>query len=308
MSMKILVTGGAGFIGSNVVDAYVKAGHQVAVVDNLTTGKKENLNPQAKFYEIDIRDKQKLSTVVSEFSPEVINHHAAQIDVRKSVADPVYNAEVNEVGTLNLLAAAVKVKVKKVIFSSTGGAIYGEVKEKGGADENHPQEPISPYAITKRSAEMYLHSYKINQGLNYTVLRYGNVYGPRQDPLGEAGVIAIFCGKILKGEPPTMYGDGKQLRDYVYVGDVAELNLLVLEKGADQIFNVGTGKGTTVNELFFHLKELMKFAKEAAYAPPRTGELFRSVLNCKKIEKGLGWKAKTDIRAGLQKTLDWYKV
>ena len=210
--MKILVTGGAGFIASNIVDAYVEAGHQVAIVDNLTTGKKENLNPKAEFFPVDIRD-ARLAEVMAEFAPDIVNHHAAQIDVRKSVTDPIYNAEVNDIGTLNLLNQAVKCKVKKVIFSSTGGAIYGEVTKKSGAGENHPQEPISPYAITKRTVEMYLYAYKALHGLNYTVLRYGNVYGPRQDPLGEAGVIAIFCGKMLKGEIPTIFGDGKQLRD-----------------------------------------------------------------------------------------------
>jgi len=305
--MKILVTGGAGFIGSNVVDVYVSAGHEVAVVDNLTTGKKRNLNPQAKFYEIDIRDKA-LAQVIAEFSPEIINHHAAQIDVRKSVSDPIYNADVNELGTLNLLEAAVKAKVKKVIFSSTGGALYGEVAEKNGADENHALEPISPYAITKRSVEMYLYAYKANAGLNYTVLRYGNVYGPRQDPLGEAGVIAIFCGKMLKDAAPTIYGDGKQLRDYVYVGDIADVNLLVLEKGSGMTFNIGMGRGISVNELFACLKEIMEFKKEVIYAPPRAGELFRSVLNSKKIEKELGWKTKIDIKSGLKKTLNWYKT
>lgn len=305
--MKILVTGGAGFIGSNVVDAYVEAGHDVAVLDNLTTGKRENLNPKAKFYEIDLRNKEKLAHAILEFSPEVINHHAAQIDVRKSVADPVYNAEVNEIGTLNLLDAAVRSKVAKIIFSSTGGALYGEVEKKSGADEKTSIEPISPYAITKRSAELYLHAYFVNHGLSYTVLRYGNVYGPRQDPLGEAGVIAIFCGKMLNGERPTIYGDGEQLRDYICVGDVAELNLLVLDKGKNQIFNVGTAKGTSVNELFGNLKAIMKFEKEADNAPARTGELFRSVLNCKKVKNELGWKAKTSIKKGLKLTLKWYK-
>lgn len=306
--MKILVTGGAGFIGSNVVDTYIEAGHEVAVVDNLTTGKRENLNPKAKFYEVDIRDKGKLSQAITEFAPEIINHHAAQIDVRKSVSDPIYNAEVNELGTLNLLEAAVKSKVRKVVFASTGGAIYGEVTKKSGADEDHSQEPISPYAVTKRSAEMYFHSYKVNHGLNYTVLRYGNVYGPRQDPLGEAGVIAIFCGKMLKAEQPTIYGDGSQLRDYIYVGDAAAVNLLVLEKGNNQIYNIGAGKGTSVNELFAYLKEITKFEKEAVYAPPRTGELFRSVLNCKKIKKELNWKAKTGIKKGLKLALKQYRT
>lgn len=305
--MKILVTGGAGFIGSNVVDAYVGAGHEVAVLDNLTTGKRENLNPEAKFYQIDIRDKGKLTQAVLEFSPAVINHHAAQIDVRKSVADPVFNAEVNEIGTLNLLDAAVKAGTKKVVFSSTGGALYGEVTKKSGADESHPQEPISPYAITKRAAEMYLHASHVNHGLNYTILRYGNVYGPRQDPLGEAGVIAIFCGKMLKSEAPIIFGDGNQLRDYVFVGDVAELNLLVLDKGDNQIYNVGSGRGTSVNDLFANLKTLLKFAGSAVYAPPRRGELFRSVLNCKKIRRELNWKAKASIKKGLKLTLKWHQ-
>ena len=305
--MKILVTGGAGFIGSNIVDAYIEAGHEVAVVDNLSTGKKENLNPQAKFYNIDVRDK-KLAAVIAEFSPEIINHHAAQIDVRKSVSNPIYNADVNELGTLNLLEAAVKAKVPKIIFSSTGGALYGEVENKAGADEKTPIEPLSPYAITKRSIELYLYAYSVNHGLTYTILRYGNVYGPRQDPLGEAGVIAIFCGKMLKGEQPTIYGDGKQLRDYVYVGDVAKANLLALTEGKNNTFNVGAGIGTSVNELFAVLKNLMDFKKDAVYAPPRIGELFRSVLNCQKIKKELGWQAKTDIKQGLQSTLDWYKA
>lgn len=304
--MKILVTGGAGFIGSNVVDAYIEAGHEVAILDNLSTGKKENLNSKAKFFEADLRDKN-LSSVIAEFSPDIINHHAAQIDVRKSVTDPVYNAEVNDIGALNLLEAAVSNNVKKFVFASTGGAIYGEVEKKGGADEKHPQEPISPYAITKRTTELYLHAYHVNRGLKYTVLRYGNVYGPRQDPLGEAGVIAIFCGRMLEGKECTIYGDGKQLRDYVYVGDVAQANLLALDKGDNQIFNIGTGKGTSVNDLYLTLKELLKFGKDAKYAPARAGELFRSVLSAKKIKRELGWKAKNSIKKGLKQTLKWYK-
>ena len=304
--MRILVTGGAGFIGSNVVDAYIKAGHEVFIIDNLSTGKKDNLNPQAKFFQLDLRDKS-LGEVIAQIKPELINHIAAQIDVRKSVADPVYNADVNELGTLNLLNAAVAVKVKKVLFSSTGGAIYGEVKKKSGATEEHPQEPISPYAITKRSVELYLYAYKVNHGLDYTVLRYGNVYGPRQDPLGEAGVIAIFIGKMLKGERPMIFGDGEQLRDYVYVGDVAAANMIALEKGSGEIFNVGTGKGTSVNTLFLLLKELLKFQAEAIYQPPRAGELFRSVLNIKKSKKELGWRPTVGMKKGLKKTLQWYR-
>lgn len=305
--MKILVTGGAGFIGSNVVDACIEAGHEVAALDNLSTGKRGNLNPKAVFFEIDLRDPN-IKDVLADFRPEIINHHAAQIDVRKSLTEPIHNAEINELGTLNLLEAAVKNKIRKIIFASTGGAIYGEVKKKEGADENHPQEPISPYAITKRCVEMYLYAYKQLYGLNYTVLRYGNVYGPRQDPLGEAGVIAIFCGKMLKGEIPTIYGDGKQLRDYVFVGDVARANLAALKKGSGEIFNIGRGEGVSVNQLFNNLKAILKFDGKPIYAPPRAGELFRSVLNCKKAKKGLNWKAKFAIKKGLEKTLDWYNA
>src|SRR3989339_1917040 len=299
--MKIVVTGGAGFIGSNVVDTYVEAGHEVLIIDNLSTGKEENLNTKANFEKIDIRDK-KVHDIISSFSPDVINHIAAQIDVRKSLSDPVFNAEVNELGMLNILETAVKTKAKKLLFSSTGGAIYGEIKEKDVADEGHPQEPISPYAITKRAGELYLYAYHVNYGLNYTVLRYGNVFGPRQDPLGEAGVIAIFCGKMLKGEVPTIYGDGEQLRDYVFVADVASANLLALQKGENQIFNIGTGVGTSVNQLFGYLKSLLKFKDDAVYAPARAGELFRSVLNAKRAEKLLGWEPTADVKTGLQKT------
>jgi UDP-glucose 4-epimerase len=304
--MKILVTGGAGFIGSHVTDALLAAGHEVAVLDNLTTGKKENLNPRAEFFPLDLRD-PRLAEAVNDFAPAVIAHLAAQIDVRKSVSDPVFNAEVNELGSLNLLGAAVKSKVGKVIFSSTGGALYGEVAEPAGADENHAQEPISPYAITKRSVEMYLYAYAQLYGLKFTALRYGNVFGPRQDPLGEAGVIAIFCGKLLAGEAPTIYGDGRQLRDYVYVTDVAEANLRALAAGDNQTINIGTGVGTAVNELFAALKELLNFGPPAVYAPPRAGELFRSVLDCRRAERLLSWRPRTALRAGLERTLAWYR-
>lgn len=304
--MKILVTGGAGFIGSNVVDAFVLAGHEVAILDNLTTGKKENLNAAAKFFQADLRDRAQVDRVMTEFSPRIVNHHAAQIDVRRSLAEPIYNAEVNELGTLNLLEAAVQRGVEKIIFASTGGAIYGEVSDQAGAAEDHPQEPISPYAITKRAVEMYLYAYQKLRGLNFTVLRYGNVFGPRQDPLGEAGVIAIFCGKLLQGKTATIYGDGEQLRDYVYVGDVAAANLIALTRGENKIFNIGTGVGTSVNQLFAHLRALTKFSGKAVYAPARAGELFRSVLNADRAKKELGWQAKHDIRSGLKLTLDWY--
>src|SRR3989339_699488 len=303
--MRVLVTGGAGFIGSNIVDRYLEAGHEVAVLDDLSTGKRENLNSKATFFQTDLRDLS-LTKLIADFKPEIITHLAAQIDVRKSVADPINNAEINELGTLNLLNAARDAKVNKIIFSSTGGALYGEVKGSSGAAEDHPMEPISPYAITKRSVEMYLHAYFQLYGLKYTVLRYGNVYGPRQDPLGGGGGIAIFFGKLMKKEVPTIYGDGEQLRDYIYVAEVADVNLIALTKGDNRVFNVGTGEGTSVNQLYAILKELFKFDQEAVYLPSRAGELFRSVLDCRLAKNELGWQANCDIKEGLRRTVAWY--
>ncbi|OGC03748.1 UDP-glucose 4-epimerase [candidate division WOR-1 bacterium RIFOXYA12_FULL_43_27] len=305
--MKILVTGGAGFIGSNIADSYIEAEHEVVIVDNLSSGKEKNINPKAKFYQADIQDKEALEKIFESEKPEIINHHAAQIDVRKSVTDPVFNAKVNEIGTLNLLELAVKHKTKKFILASTGGALFGEIKEKRGAKEDHALEPISPYAITKRAAELYLAAYHANYGLNYTVLRYGNVFGPRQDPHGEAGVIAIFIGKLNANESPFIYGNGRQLRDYVYVKDVCAANLLALKKGNNKIYNVGTGIGTSVNQLFAELKDIIGFSGKAIYKPPRAGELFRSVLNADKIKKELKWKPQTFVRNGLEKTVEYFK-
>lgn len=305
--MKILVTGGAGFIASNIADAYIEAGHKVIIVDNLSSGKKTNLNPKAKFYNIDIRDIRLIEAIFKAEKPEIVNHHAAQIDVRKSVADPLYNASVNELGTLLILQNAVKYKVKKIIYASTGGALYGEVKEKKGAPEDYPQFPISPYAITKRSVELYLYAYKENFGLDYTVLRYGNVFGPRQDPMGEAGVIAIFIGKIKKDESPFIFGDGEQLRDYVFVKDVCRANLIALKKGKNQIYNIGSGKTASVNTLFRELKKIMGFKKAAIYKPARQGELFRSALCVEKARKELSWTPKTDLASGLKETVAFFK-
>lgn len=305
--MKILITGGAGFIGSNIADTYIEAGHKVIIVDNLSSGKKKNINSKAKSYKADIQDKKTLEEIFKKEKPDIVNHHAAQIDVRKSVTDPVFNAKVNEIGTLNLLELAIKYKTKKLILASTGGALFGEIKEKKGAKEDHALEPISPYAITKRSAELYLMAYHANYGLNYTVLRYGNVFGPRQDPHGEAGVIAIFIGKLNKNEAPFIFGNGKQLRDYVYVKDVCRANLLALKKGNNKIYNVGTGIGTSVNELFFELKNIIGFKGNAIHRSPRAGELFRSVLCADKIKKELNWKPKENIKSGLRKTVEYFK-
>ncbi|NQU17772.1 MAG: NAD-dependent epimerase/dehydratase family protein [Candidatus Saganbacteria bacterium] len=305
--MKIILTGGAGFIGSNIADTYIDAGHKVVIVDNLSSGNRKNINSKAKFYKADITDRKALEKIFKKEKPEIVNHHAAQIDVRKSVTDPIYNAKVNEIGTLELLNCCVKFKVKKIIFASTGGALYGEVSAKKGAGENHPLDPISPYAITKRSAELYLSAYAYNYGLKYTILRYGNVYGPRQDPYGEAGVIALFIGKLKNNQQPFIYGNGKQLRDYVFVKDICRANLIALKKGHNKTYNVGTGQATSVNTLFTELKNIMGFQKEAVYKPPRQGELFRSLLNPSKIKRELGFSIKTDIKSGLQKTVEYFR-
>lgn len=302
--MRILVTGGAGFIGSNIVDAYVEAGHEVLVVDNLSSGKEENLNPDAKFYKLDIRSPE-IELVFAKEKPEVVNHHAAQIDVRRSVDDPAYDANVNIIGMINLLQAAVKHGTDKFIFASSGGAIYGE-PETLPADENSPLQPLAPYGVSKVAGEYYLSCYQALHGLSYTALRYGNIYGPRQDPHGEAGVIAIFCRAMLDGGEIKIFGTGEQLRDYVYVGDVVAANLLSLGGGDNKSVNIGTGAGTSVNELFAHLKEILEYEKEAIYYPPRQGELERTYLDNALAKDALGWEPQVDIRRGLELTAEFF--
>jgi len=302
--MKILVTGGAGFIGSNVVDAYIEKGYEVIVVDDLSSGKKENLNKKAKFYNLDICDKS-LEEVFEE-GIDIVNHHAAQVDVRKSIADPAFDARINIEGSLNILENCQKYKIKKIIFASSGGVIYGECGNLP-PNEDSPISPISPYGVSKYAMECYLSAYEKIYGLKYTALRYGNVYGPRQDPYGEAGVVAIFSGKMLNNGEVNIFGDGEQVRDYVYVGDVAKANILCLENGNNEIFNIGTSKSTSVNRLFSEMKELTQYSKEAVYKPARAGELMRSSLDVGKAEQKLGWKAKVDIREGLKKTIEFFR-
>ena len=302
--MKILVTGGAGFIGSNVVDAYIEKGYEVIVVDDLSSGKKENLNKKAKFYKLDICDKA-LEEVFEE-GIDIVNHHAAQVDVRKSIADPAFDARINIEGSLNILENCRKYKIKKIIFASSGGVIYGECGSVP-PNEDSPGSPISPYGVSKYAMECYLSTYEKIYGLRYTALRYGNVYGPRQDPYGEAGVVAIFSGKMLNNEEVNIFGDGEQVRDYVYVGDVVKANILCLENGDNEIFNIGTGKSTSVNQLFSEMKELIHYSKEAVYKSLRAGELMRSSLDVGKAEQKLGWKAKVDIREGLKKTIEFFR-
>lgn len=304
--MKILVTGGAGFIASHIVDAFVNEGHEVTVLDNLSSGKKDNVNPKAKFYEGDIRDSALVEKIFSGEQIEVLDHHAAQIDVRKSVADPVFDAEVNITGTLNLFQNCVKHNVKKIIFASSGGVMYGECKEQPPTEEM-PAVPLSPYGVSKRTAELYLYYYAATYGIKYLVLRYGNVYGPRQDPHGEAGVVAIFTQRMLANEEVYIFGNGEQLRDYVFVHDVVKANLLGTKKGENEIINIGTKCATSVNTLFNELAHIVQYSKKPIYKPHRTGELNKSFLDNAKAVNLLGWNARYDFGTGLQKTVEFFQ-
>jgi len=303
--MNILVTGGAGFIGSNIADEYIRLGHNVVIVDNMSTGVKEFINPKAAFYEIDIRD-EKLSEVFKKHEIDVINHHAAQIDLRKSVESPKYDVDVNVVGSINLFELAVKNKVKKVIFASTGGAIYGE-HDYFPADEAHPTRPYAPYGINKLTVEKYLFYYNHVYGLNYVVLRYANIYGPRQNPYGECGVIAIFTDKMLRGIQPVINGSGEQTRDYVYVKDVVKANVLALDTNGTGLYNIGTSTETSVNYIFQKVNELGGTDFKENHGPAKKGEQMRSVLSYEKIKNELGWAPEVDISRGLELTLDYYK-
>ena len=305
--MKILVTGGAGFIGSHTVDALVATGqHQVSIIDNLTAGKRHQVNPAARFHEIDLRDADAVRRVIEAETPEVIVHLAAQMDVRRSVADPPYDAQVNVVGFLNLMESARQHGLRRVIFSSTGGAIYGE-QEKFPAPEDHPLHPVSPYGVAKLATEAYLFFYKVQYGIDYTALRYGNVYGPRQDPHGEAGVVAIFCGRMLEGKPCTIYGDGKQTRDYVFVGDVVRANVAAASANVSGAINIGTGIETSVNDLYHTLGTVADVTRAPEYAPARPGEQSRSVISPARAAQLLNWRPQVDLAHGLDQTFTYFK-
>lgn len=304
--MKILVTGGAGFIGSHVADRYIAAGHEVWVLDNLVTGKRENLNPAARFVEMDIRQAKEVEALFAAEKFDVVNHHAAQMDVRKSTEDPVYDAECNILGSLNLILSATRHGVKKFIYISTGGAVYGEPKRLP-VEEDDPINPECQYGISKHTVEHYLYLYRVLYNLNYTVLRYPNVYGPRQNPHGEAGVNAIFAGLMLAGKRPCIFGDGRQVRDYVYISDIVEANVLALSRGDGEIINLGSERGTTVLELFEHLKRLTGFQGEPDFAPPRLGEIRCIYLSGRKARQVLGWQPTVDVPSGLQRTVEWMK-
>ncbi len=304
---KVLVIGGAGFIGSHIVDRLIEEGYKVVVVDDLSSGNKKNINKQAKFYRVDIQS-PKLEAIFQEEQPEHVNHHAAQIDVRRSVSDPLFDAKINILGTINVLQNCIKYKVKKVIFASSGGAIYGE-QRVFPAPETHPLRPISPYGITKLVAEHYLYYYKTIFGLDFIALRYANVYGPRQDPFGEAGVVAIFIQKMLKGEQPIINGDGKQTRDFVYVGDVVEANISAMKNNSSKsIFNIGTGIETSVNQLFNHLKEIIRSPVKEKHSLQKEGEQRRSVLECTEAKKILNWEPRMLLVDGLKRTFEYFKT
>jgi UDP-glucose 4-epimerase len=302
--MRVLLTGGAGFIGSHVAAQLLAHGHEVAVVDNLSSGKRENVPDGARFYEMDIRSG--CGEAFDDFGPEVLSHQAAQMDVRRSVREPDFDADVNVLGTVRLLQNCVRYDVRKVVFASTGGAVYGEQQEFP-ASEDHPQYPVSPYGVSKLAGERYLHFYNVQHNVSYAALRYANVYGPRQDPHGEAGVVAIFCGNLAAGRKSTINGTGEQTRDYVYVGDVARANVLALEgEAASGAYNVGTGVETSVNELYDRMCRLLGRNLPPERGPRLPGEQGRSCVDPSRADRALGWRPEVDLDAGLKKTLRFF--
>ncbi len=302
--MKVLITGGAGFIGSYVADAFIREGHRVLILDNLSTGVEENIPKEADFIKCDIRKRMVLENVFSDFKPDIVNHHAAQINVRQSVEDPVFDAETNIIGTLNLLELSVKHGIKRFIFASTGGAIYGE-PEKLPADETTPPMPISPYGASKYAVESYLGYYRAVYGLDYVALRYSNVYGPRQNPHGEAGVVAIFCTRIISGKPCLIFGDGNQTRDYVFAEDVARANILAINAPVGR-YNIGTEIETSVNELVVVLRRAVGREFDVEYAPSRPGEVQRISLDIGLARRVLGWSPDVSLEDGISRTWQWF--
>jgi UDP-glucose 4-epimerase len=303
--VRVLVTGGAGFIGAHVVDAMLDAGHDVAALDNLATGKQTNLNARARLVRADLVNDD-LDPLFAELKSDAISHHAAQASVGGSTANPVHDATLNVVGTVRLLEAARKAGVQKVVYAASGGSTYG-VPQYVPIDEGHPIDPISPYAVSKHTGEHYLRTYSELYGLRFTSLRYANVYGPRQDPHGEAGVISIFADRMLRGEQPLVHGTGTDDRDYVYVGDVARANVLALDCGDGAMVNIGTGTGTNVLEIFARLKVLLGYEGEPRHGPPRLGDVPSVRLNPTLAEKTIGWRPTTAFEDGLQAQVDWLR-
>jgi UDP-glucose 4-epimerase len=303
--MKCLVTGGAGFIGSHLVDRLIKEGHKVVVIDNLSTGKKENLNPKAKFYKVDINN-SKISQIFKKEKPDFVFHFAAQIDLRKSVENPLKDAKINILGSLNVFENCQKYKVKKLIFASTG-SIYGK-SNVIPTPESYPERPISPYGVAKLAIEKYLNYYYKVFGLPFVSLRLANVYGPRQNSKGEAGVVAIFCDKMLSKKQPIINGSGKQTRDFIFIDDVVEANILALKKDKVGTFNIGTGKETDINTIFIKLKELTGSNCKEIHGPAKLGDQQKSCLDYSKAQKELNWQPKYTLEEGLKKTVEWFKM
>lgn len=306
--MRILVTGGAGFIASNVADAFIAEGHEVAIVDNLETGFRENVNPKARFYENDIRDAAAINKLFNEFKPEVVNHHAAQMDVRRSTRDPVYDAQCNILGSLNLILAAQRTGVKRFQYVSTGGAVYGEVPESAlPVDENYPVNPICQYGISKHTVEHYLFLYHRLYGLSYIVQRYPNVFGPRQTPHGEAGVVSIFTGLLLDDKPCTIFGDGSKTRDYVFIEDVVRANLLALTADYNGILNIGSGKGTSDQQVYDAVATAVGTALKPHYTAVRPGEVLHICINGARAKQVLGWMPTVSFADGVKRTVDYIR-
>jgi len=303
--MKVLVTGGAGFIGSHLVDRLVQEGHEVIIVDNLVTGKRRNINRAARFYKLDVQS-WRLERVFRNERPNVVMHLAAQMDVRKSVEDPMFDAQVNILGTLNVLQQAIKHGVRKVVFSSSGGAIYGE-QETYPAPESHVTKPMSPYGLSKLCGEQYLSYYQRTSGIQVVSLRYANVYGPRQDPEGEAGVVAIFIQKMLNNEQAVINGNGRQTRDFVFVEDVVEANLAVMGQDTQGTYNVGTGVETSINDLFRILIQHTGSTCKEVHGPAKKGEQARSVIDSTRLRHELSWDPKADLSDGLKKTVEYFR-
>lgn len=307
--MKILVTGGAGFIGSHIVDKLLELGHEVAIVDDLSTGKKENLNSKAAFFQVDIRNKEELAEVFRKASPEVVYHNAAHIEARSSVEDPEHDASINVIGSINVIKSSLDCNVRKVIYASSGGTVYGDVDESEfPIKEDTPStSPSSAYGISKRVVEDYLKLYQKYNGLTWTSLRYPNVFGPRQEGNAEAGVIAIFTSKMLRGKTPIINGDGLYRRDYTYVSDIVDANIAALGKGDNDAFNLGTGVETTTVEVFEAIESILKTGIKPTFGPEKAGDVRRNVLDVSKARGILGWSPKYNLTTGLKETIDFYK-
>jgi len=304
--MRILVTGGAGFIGSHIVDTYLAAGHDVCVVDDLSTGRRHNLPPGVRLYEVDIRD-ERLVQVFEKEQPDVVNHQAARANVRESFEQPLLYADVNVVGSVNVLECCRRFDVRNVIYASTGGAVYGEPSWLP-VSEDHPVNPLDPYGASKHHVEHYLHLYRANFGISYAALRYPNVYGPRQDPYGEAGVVAIFTVSMLEGREPVINGTGEQERDFVHVSDVARASLLALGVEGGHILNLGSGIGTSINTVFATLAELTGHARPTVHGPAKKGEVYKIFLRSERAQQVLGWRPEMTLGSGLASTVEFFRV